>query len=132
MPQKKTILVVDDDPDFLDSVGALLRRSGYAVITAFDGDEAIAEARARGPDAIVLDVMMPRKDGYAACAELKADPATAGIPVLLLTAVAGQVTKTRFTHHDGMTTAADDYLDKACEPVDILARVTALLADRER
>jgi two-component system alkaline phosphatase synthesis response regulator PhoP len=129
MPQKKIILVVDDDPDFLESVEALLHRSGFEVITAADGDEAVVRARARRPDAVVLDVMMPRKDGYTACAELKADPATAEIPILLLTAVGSHVTRTNFTHLDGMTTQADDYLDKGCEPVDILARVEALLRE---
>ena len=127
MPQKKKVLVVDDDPDFLDSVVALLERSGFEVIGAADGDEAIASTRAERPDAVVLDVMMPRKDGYTACAELKADPATADVPILLLTAVGSHVTSTRFTHHDGLTTTADDYLDKGCEPEDILARVKALL-----
>lgn len=125
----KRILLVDDDPDFSDSVSALLKRAGYEVITAMDGVEGIQTAKAQKPDAIVLDVMMPNKDGYEACGELKSDSATAGIPILLLTAVASHVPTTKYTHQDGMNTEADDYLDKGCEPEEIVERVKELLED---
>ena len=129
MSEKKLILVVDDDPDFADSVATLLRRSGFDTAIAVDGGEGVEKAGELKPDAIVLDVMMPNKDGYQACKELKADPATAGIPVLLLTAVASHVPTTKYTHHDGMNTEADDYLDKGCEPEEIMERVRDLLED---
>lgn len=129
MADKKHVLVVDDDPDFVDSVSTLLKREGYQVSEAADGVEAIAKAKSLKPDAIVLDVMMPNKDGYKACNELKADAETKEIPILLLTAVAAHVPTTKYTHYDGMSTEADDYLDKGAEPEEILARVKDLLAD---
>lgn len=127
MADKKKVLLVDDDPDFVDSIETLLKRNGYEVVTGFDGNEAIAKAKSEKPDAMVLDVMMPHKDGYQACAELKADPETEDIPILLLTAVASYVPTTSYTHQDGMNTEADDYLDKGCEPEEILERVKELL-----
>ncbi len=129
MADKKLILVVDDDPDFVDSVVALLKRTGYDTASAGDGIEGIAKAKEVKPDAIVLDVMMPNMDGYKACKELKADPETEEIPILLLTAVASHVTSTKYTHRDGMDTEADDYLDKGGEPEEILERVEELLED---
>ena len=129
MSEKKTVLVVDDDPDFVESVSKLLQRNGFETLLATDGVEAIAQAKKYHPDAMVLDVMMPNKDGYVACRELKADPETAGIPILLLTAVASHVPTTKYTHFDGMTTDADDYLDKGSEPEEIMERVKELLED---
>lgn len=126
MAEKRKILVVDDDPDFLDSVATLMKRQGYEVITGYDGVEAITKAKELKPDAMVLDVMMPKKDGYKACAELKADPDTADIPILLLTAVADHVTSTKYSHQDGLNTEADDYLDKGSEPAEIVERVAEL------
>ncbi len=70
------------------------------------------KVQATPPDAIVLDVMMPEKDGYEMCKELKADSNLCDIPVLLLTAVASHVTSTRYSHADGMSTEADDYIAK--------------------
>ena len=70
------------------------------------------KVQANPPDAIVLDVMMPEKDGYEMCKELKADSKLCDIPVLLLTAVASHVTSTRYSHADGMSTEADDYIAK--------------------
>lgn len=129
MADKKLVLVVDDDPDFVESVVVLLKRSGFDAVSASDGVEGIAKAKEVEPDAIVLDVMMPNMDGYKACKELKADPDTEEIPILLLTAVASHVTSTKYTHRDGMDTEADDYLDKGCEPEEILERVRELLED---
>ncbi len=129
MAEKQKVLVVDDDPDFLDSVATLLKRAGYTVVTGYDGEEAVTKAKSEQPDAMVLDVMMPKKDGYAACAELKADPETEEIPILLLTAVASHVPTTSYSHQDGMNTEADDYLDKGCEPSEIVERVGDLLED---
>jgi two-component system alkaline phosphatase synthesis response regulator PhoP len=79
------------------------------------------------PDIIVLDVMMPRKDGYTMCAELKADEKYRDIPIILLTAVASHIAETQYTPRMGMETEADDYLEKPVEPKEILARIEKLL-----
>jgi len=112
MSEKKRILVVDDEPDFAGIVQQNLEKEGFEVEVAYDGDEGLEKVKANPPDAIVLDVMMPGKDGYQVCSELKADEQYADIPIILLTAVASHVTSTRYSHRDGMSTEADDYLAK--------------------
>ena len=112
MTDKKRILVVDDEPDFCSIVQGQLEKEGFDVELAYNGVEGMKKVQANPPDAIVLDVMMPEKDGYEMCKELKADSNTCDIPVLLLTAVASHVTSTRYSHADGMSTEADDYIAK--------------------
>ena len=85
MSEKKRVLVVDDEPDFAGIVQQNLEKEGFEVEVAYDGDEGLEKIKANPPDAIVLDVMMPGKDGYQVCSELKADERYAGIPCLLYT-----------------------------------------------
>ena len=112
MSDKKRILVVDDEPDFCSIVQGQLEKEGFEVELAYNGVEGMEKVQANPPDAIVLDVMMPEKDGYEMCKEIKADSNLCNIPVLLLTAVASHVTSTRYSHADGMSTEADDYIAK--------------------
>jgi DNA-binding response OmpR family regulator len=125
MTMSKYVLVVDDDPDLVESLALNLSSHGFEVGKAYDGEEGLESIKQRKPDAVVLDVMMPRKDGYAVCAELKADPKTKDIPVVMLTAVGSAVTTTSYTHRDGMTMEADEYVAK---PVDLNA-LAKLVAD---
>jgi len=111
----KYILVVDDDPDLVETVALMLESKGCEVGRAYDGIEGEESIKGRRPDLIVLDIMMPRKDGYVLCAELKADEETRDIPIILLTAVGEAVPTTTYTHADGMSTEADDYIAK---PID--------------
>jgi CheY-like chemotaxis protein len=112
---KKYILVVDDDPDLVETVAMMLESKGCEVGMAYDGIEGEESIKQRRPDLVILDIMMPRKDGYVLCGELKTNPATRDIPVILLTAVGEAVPSTRYSHADGMATEADDYIPK---PVD--------------
>ena len=80
-------LVVDDDPDLVETVAMMLESKGCEVGRAYDGVEGEESINERRPDLVVLDVMMPRKDGYVLCSEMKANPEMANIPVVLLTAV---------------------------------------------
>jgi DNA-binding response OmpR family regulator len=112
MSEKKRILVVDDDPDLVESVAMKLESENYIVSKAYDGVEAWDQIRKETPDLVILDVMMPRKNGYELCAEIKGSDATKKIVVLLLTAVAEAVTSTNYTHWDGKNTLADDYIPK--------------------
>jgi two-component system alkaline phosphatase synthesis response regulator PhoP len=127
MTEKKRILVVDDEPDFAGIVQANLRKEGYDVEVAYDGNEALAKVKANPPDCIVLDVMMPEKDGFQVCAELKHDDKFQNIPIIMLTAVADHVTSTRYSHAEGMNLEADDYLPKPASSEDIAASVRRLL-----
>lgn len=127
MSEKKRILIVDDEADFCTIVQTQLEREGFAVDVAHNGLECLEQVRRSHPDAIVLDVMMPEMDGYAACRELKNDPHTAEIPILLLTAVASHVTSTRYSHADGMSTEADDYLAKPASADEITRSLRELI-----
>ena len=127
MSDKKRILVVDDEPDFALIVQGNLEKEGFVVDVAYNGVEGLEKVKANPPDAIVLDVMMPEKDGYEVCKELKADEKYADIPIVLLTAVASHVTSTRYSHADGMNTEADDYIAKPASAEDILKSVKSLL-----
>jgi len=122
------ILVVDDDPDLVESVTIMLESKGYEVIQAYGGFEGLEKAKNEAPDLIVLDVMMPDKDGFKVCSELKGDPQYADIPIILLTAVASKISSTSYTARMGMETEADDYVDKPVEASEIARRVEALLA----
>ena len=120
---KKYVLIVDDDPDLVETVCMMLEDKGYEVGKAYDGVEGEEAIKKRQPDLLVLDVMMPRKDGYQLCAELKADSATKDIPVILLTAVGEAVPTTSYTHAQGMSTEAEEYIPK---PVDSKTLVEAV------
>lgn len=127
MSRKKRILVVDDEPDFAAIVQGNLEKEGFSVDVAYNGVEGIEKVTADPPDAIVLDVMMPEKDGYQMCAELKGNPKYADIPIVLLTAVASHISSTRYSHSDGMSTEADDYLPKPASAADITESIKRLL-----
>ncbi len=126
MAQK--ILIVDDDPDLVEAVSIILENKGYEVVAAYDGVEGLKKARTENPDLIVLDVMMPNKDGYEVCKELKADEKYRAIPILLLTAVVANIPTSKYTQQMGMETEADDYVDKPVEPDELVKRVEALIA----
>lgn len=127
MSEKKTILVVDDEPDFCSIVQNQLEKEGFEVEIAYNGIEGLEKVHANPPDAIVLDVMMPEMDGYEVCRKLKADEKYVDIPVILLTAVASHVTSTRYSHRDGMSTEADDYIAKPASAEEITASIKRLL-----
>ena len=124
----KKVLIVDDDPDLVEAVSTILESKGYAVAKAYGGVEGLKKARTENPDLIVLDVMMPDKDGYTVCKELKADKKYRSIPILLLTAVVSHIPTTKYTHQMGMDMEADDYMDKPVEPKELVKRVETLIA----
>jgi len=127
MSEKKRILVVDDEPDFCAIVQGQLEKEGFAVELAYDGVRGLEKVQANPPDAIVLDVMMPEMDGYEMCNKLKADKKYVDIPIILLTAVASHVTSTRYSHRDGMSTEADDYIAKPASAEEIADSIKRLL-----
>lgn len=124
---KKYILIVDDDPDLVETVGMLLESKGYEVGKAYDGIEGEEAIKKRRPDVLILDVMMPRKDGYKLCRELKANKWTQDIPIILLTAVGEAVPTTTYTHAEGMATEAEDYIPKPVDPQTLVEAVERLL-----
>jgi len=116
MSDKKLILVVDDDPDLVEAVSMKLASDNYRVSKAYDGVQAWEKIKQEKPHLIILDVMMPNKDGYAVCSEIKKDSMYKDITVVLLTAVGDAVPSTKFTHMDGKTALADEFIPK---PIDL-------------
>jgi len=118
MPDAKKVLVVDDDLDLAALICRRLRKENFEVAEAYNGVEAIQKIEEYIPDCIVLDVMMPEKDGYAVCAELKKNPKCSDIAIVMLTAVADHVTSTRYSHYDGISMEADDYIPKGPDSIE--------------
>jgi DNA-binding response OmpR family regulator len=119
------ILAADDDEDILQLVSFRLGRSGYRVLQAHDGEEAVALALEHEPDLAVLDVMMPKMDGFEVVRRLRAEEATKTMPIIMLTARA-QDTDVQ----GGFEAGANDYLRKPFSPKELRTRVQALLARR--
>ena len=116
MSDKKLILVVDDDTDLVEMVAMKLESKNFRVAKAYDGLEAMAKIKEERPALMILDVMMPRKDGYTLCDELKKSEEYKGIVIVLLTAVTDAISSTNYTHMGGKTTLADDFVPK---PIDM-------------
>jgi CheY-like chemotaxis protein len=116
MSDKKLILVVDDDPDLVEAVCLKLESEDFRVAKAYDGIQAWQRIKEERPDLIILDVMMPKKNGYQVCDEIKKDPEYKDITVVLLTAVGDAVTSTSYTHWDGKTALAEEFIPK---PIDL-------------
>jgi CheY-like chemotaxis protein len=116
------VLIVDDDPFNTALLGDICRSGGFEVTVAGDGQEALERARAETPDAVLLDLMMPRLDGFGTCLAFKADPALAPIPVLIMTAVDDVASRLR-----GLEVGADDYLTKPFRPMEVLGRLKEAL-----
>ena len=131
MPGK--ILVVDDDPDILDAVTMILESQGHEVVTARDGIEALATLKAEKPDLMILDLLMPKMDGFAVCKELQ-DPRWSkyrDIPILVLTSVREEASRRRYELETGLELDVDDYVEKPMAPDILLERVDRLIK-RER
>jgi DNA-binding response OmpR family regulator len=116
------LLVADDDEDILTLVQLRLSRSGFEVVVARDGEEALRVARERHPDLAVLDWMMPKSSGLEVLRAIRADAATADIPVILLTARASEADV-----QEGLDAGAVDYIAKPFSPQELAARVQAIL-----
>lgn len=127
MESKKDILLIDDDPDFVEAVKAIVEGGGYSVRVAYDGKEGLEAVALKKPDLIVLDVMMPVMDGHATCTKLKENKETADIPIILLTAVADRVTTSNYTHRDMLESEAEDYIPKPVEPAELLSAIQSWL-----
>lgn len=120
------ILLVDDDPDLVEATSIVLKTK-YEVIVATEGDEGVRKAKEESPDLIILDVIMPVKDGFSAAEQLKKDPDLAEIPIIMLTSYAERKGETSIPVSKGMMLEAEDYIEKPVKPEELLQRVEALL-----
>ncbi|WP_372397306.1 response regulator [Azospirillum sp. HJ39] len=115
---KPTILVVDDEPSILLSLQVLMQRAGFDVRIAHDGDEALSSVAAFTPDLILLDAMMPKRDGFDVCQTLRTNPAWKSLPIIMLTARSRDVERQK-----GLALGATDYITKPFSTRDLLATV---------
>jgi diguanylate cyclase (GGDEF)-like protein len=118
----ETILVVDDEPDIAQFVAVNLRSEGYVVLVAFDGEEALDRAEEVRPDLVLLDVMMPKVDGFEVAQRIRRNPRTASTSIVMLTAAALSSEKVL-----GFSSGADDYIVKPFDPIELLVRVKTTL-----
>jgi len=123
---EQTILIVDDNIDTVELLRKRLKAEGYSTVEAYDGEEALKKVQESLPDLIILDVMMPKMDGYEVCQRLKTDERTKFIPIIMLTAKSDVESKVK-----GLDIGADDYVPKPFDYRELLARVRSLLTKKE-
>jgi class 3 adenylate cyclase len=121
------VLIADDNADNRQLLSDIIASIGHEALTAFDGPEALSLVEARQPDLIILDVNMPGMSGFEVCNQLKANPATAGIPILMLTALGTEEHKVK-----GLVLGADDYLTKPFNPRELVERIKTRLRQKEQ
>ena len=115
---RKKILIVDDEPHIVELVRVCLEDTEYDIVEAYDGEEALSKAREEHPDVILLDIMLPKKDGYEVCRELKTNDETREIPIVMLTAKGQEVDKVK-----GFQSGADSYMTKPFSPLRLLTEL---------
>jgi two-component system, OmpR family, alkaline phosphatase synthesis response regulator PhoP len=119
--KSRKVLIADDEPDILEILKYNLTKEGYEVTTAKDGDEALEKAKLIQPEMVILDIMMPRKNGVEVCEILRSQPAFKDTLILFLTALSDEATQIK-----GLTTGADDYISKPISPQVFLSKVQSL------
>ncbi len=123
MERKAKILLVDDDIDFCESTKTVLESKPYDVIIAHEGAEGLRKAKEEKPDLVLLDVIMPVKDGFTAAEQFKEDPELSKIPVLMLTSFSARRGETTIPVSRGLELQAEDYIEKPVTPEQLLAKV---------
>ncbi len=124
---KLTVLVIDDDPVILELLRVNFEIEGFDVICAKDGEEGLARAQRDQPDVVISDIMMPRRDGLQLLTDLKGDPSTEDLPVILLSAKAQ-----RSEVQQGLDLGADDYITKPFDPLELIDRLNAVMTRPRR
>jgi two-component system alkaline phosphatase synthesis response regulator PhoP len=131
MEKQQKILVVDDDRVLQQVITTTLQSKGYETVSAYDGEEGLEKIVDERPDMILLDVIMPKKNGFEVCKELKNDPKYyffSKIPVLMLTVYPDEREDAHLSMREGMEMDAEDYLHKPFQPAELLNRVERLLS----
>ncbi|MFC1902911.1 response regulator transcription factor [Chloroflexota bacterium] len=127
MARQAKILIVDDDHVLVEATRAVLESKNYLVRAAYDGDEGLQKVREEKPDMIILDVIMPTKDGFTVCEQLKDDPEFSKIPVLIMTSFSEKGKETNIPVSAGLSLEAEGYVDKPVSPDELLSRVESML-----
>ena len=127
MAEQPYILIVDDDPDILDGITAVLETQPYHLATARDGKKCMEMIAREKPDLLILDLLMPRLDGWGVIREMRSDPQFADVPIMVLTTVVEDASRRRYELETGLAMDVQDYAQKPVAPAELLRRVKALL-----
>ncbi len=123
MEKRPKILLIDDDIDFVEATKIVLEKVPYEVIVAYEGIEGLQKTRDENPDLILLDIIMPMKNGFTTAEQLKEDPQLSKIPVIMLTSFASRGQQTSIPRGRGFSLEAEDYIEKPVSPEELLSRV---------
>jgi two-component system alkaline phosphatase synthesis response regulator PhoP len=121
--KKPKILLIDDDTDFVEATKTILESNRYNVIVAYEGEAGLRKAREEKPNLVLLDIIMPVKDGFTAAEQFKKDPQLSNIPVIMLTSFSTKGAGTGIPFSRGLTLEAEDYIEKPVSPAELLKRV---------
>jgi two-component system alkaline phosphatase synthesis response regulator PhoP len=127
MNEQPLILIVDDDPDIREGISAVLETRDYRLATASDGLQCMEKIRQETPKLLILDMMMPRMDGFAVIRELRADPKYAGLPIIILTTVIEDAAYRRYELETGIAMDVQAYIEKPAPPDELLRHVSAIV-----
>jgi len=127
MEKKAKILLIDDDIDFVEATKTILESKPYEVIVAYEGEEGLRKARQESPDLVLLDIIMPVKDGFSAAEQFKKDTQLSKIPVIILTSYSSRRSKTSIPVSRGLELEAEDYVEKPVSPQELLNSVEKYL-----
>ncbi len=127
MDKQPYILIVDDDPDILEGILTILETQPYRLATARDGKQCLAMLTEDIPDVLILDLLMPRMDGWGVIREMRSEPRYASIPIMILTTVIEDASRRRYELETGMAMEVQDYVQKPAKPADLIQRIEKLL-----
>lgn len=127
MEKKMTILIADDDPDVREALKIMLGATSHRLVFASNGEEVMEIVTKKVPDLLVLDLLMPKKDGFEVIKELKAEPRYSKIPILILTSVKREASERRYELETGLALDVDDYIEKPVNPGEFMHRVEKIL-----
>lgn len=131
MARRPKILIIDDDPDFVEATRIVLESRDYDILTAHNGKEGLEKVKEEHPDLVILDIIMPHQDGFKVCEQIKADPALAAIPVIILTSLSEKWSEVTLSVTEGLQLESEDYIDKPVAPEELLRRVEKRLKRME-
>ena len=123
MEKKPYILIVDDDPDILEGILTILESQPYRLATARDGKKCIEMIEEDIPDLLILDLLMPRMDGWGVIREMRSEPRFASVPIMVLTTVIEDASRRRYELETGIAMDVQDYIQKPAKPADLIKRI---------
>ena len=127
MENQPYILIVDDDPDILEGILAILESQPYRLATARDGKQCMEAIEQELPDVLILDLLMPRMDGWGVIRAMRSEPRYANVPIMILTTVVEDASRRRYELETGLTMDVQDYIQKPAKPAQLIERIEKLL-----